>query len=215
MPVTAKRDGGDFGLLEDLGYAIAGHDRDAEVAEVLVLGDLGEHDARAGRLLLEVLGDRLQRPLEDVVGEQHAHLVARDEPLREPERVGDPARLFLVAVEEPVDAVVVAVAEQAEELAGVRSAGDEHQLVDAGADERFDGIGDHRPVVERQQVLVRDPRERMQPRARAAGEDDAFHPGECKRKQCQAPRCLAPEDRPLVDGQNEQEHRQARRRRRR
>ena len=153
---------------------------------------------RAARLLsLEVLDDRPERPLEDVVGEQHAHLVARDEPLGEPERIGDAARLLLVAVEEPVDAVVVAVAEQAEELAGVRAAGDEHQLVDAGADERLDRVGDHRPVVQRQQVLVRDPRERVQPRARAAREDDAFHAGECKRAALR------------VDGQDEQEHRQA------
>jgi len=62
----------------------------------------------------------------------------------------------------------------------MRTAGDEHQLVDAGAHERLDGVGDHRAVVEGKQVLVRDPRERMQPRARAAREDDAFHPGECK-----------------------------------
>ena len=131
--------------------------------------------------MLEVLDDRLQRLLEDVVGEHHANLVARDEPLREPERVGDAAGFLLVAVEELVDAVVVAVAEQAEELAGMRAAGDEHQLVDAGADERLDRVRHHRPVVERQEVLVRDPRQRMQTRAGSAREDDAFHVGELER----------------------------------
>ena len=54
--------------------------------------------------------------------------VAVDEPLGQPERLGDAARPLLVGVEEPVDAVLVAVAEQAEELARVRAAGDEHQL---------------------------------------------------------------------------------------
>ena len=90
-----------------------------------------------------------------------------------------PPGLLLVAVEEPVDPVLVPVAEQPEELARVRAARDEHQLVDARLHERLDRVRDHRPVVERQQVLVRDPRQRMQPRARAAGEDDALHRGEC------------------------------------
>ena len=50
----------------------------------------------------------------------------------EPERLRDSAGLLLVAVGEPVDPVLVPVAEQPEELAGVRAARDEHQLVDAG-----------------------------------------------------------------------------------
>ena len=142
---------------------------------MLVLLEPRERDPPARLLALEVLDDRSQGRLEDVVGEQHAHLVAADEPLSEPERVRDPAGLLLVGVEQAVDPVVVAVAEQAEELARVRSARDEHQLVDACLHERLDRVGDHRPVVQRQQVLVRDPRERMQPRARPACEDDALH----------------------------------------
>src|SRR5205823_2225466 len=84
-----------------------------------------------------------------VVGEHHAHLVAADESLGERERVGDAACLLLVAVEELVDGVVVAVAEQPEELACMCAAGDEHQLVDACADERLDRVRDHRPGVQR------------------------------------------------------------------
>ena len=42
-------------------------------------------------------------------------------------------------------------------------------------DERLDRVRDHRPVVDRQQVLVRDPRERMESAAGASGEDDALH----------------------------------------
>ncbi len=70
------------------------------------------------------------------------------------------------------------VAEQAEELARVRPAGDQHQLVDPGVDERLDRKVDHRPVVNRQQMLVRDPRQRMEPGAGAAGQDDALHRGQ-------------------------------------
>ena len=178
MPVTAYFDGGDSGFSTISRDAVAVHHRDAEMAQMLVLRDVREHDAPAVLLLLEVLDDRLQRALEDVVGEHHAHLVARDEVLRQPERLGDAAGLLLVAVGEQVDAVLAAVAEQPEELAGMRPAGDEHQLDDARLDERLDRVRDHRPVEERQQMLVRDPRERMEPRARAACEDDALHAGD-------------------------------------
>ena len=134
-----------------------------------------EDEARAEVLAAEGLDDGPDRPLEHVVGEHDDAGIAVDEALGEAERLRDAARLLLVAVEELVDAVLVAVAEQAEELAGVRAAGDEHQLVDARLHERLDGVRDHRPVVDRQQVLVRDPGERMEARARAAREDDALH----------------------------------------
>src|SRR5262249_9032352 len=101
--------------------------------------------------------------------------------LREAERLSDPARLLLVAVREPVDAVLVAVAEQPEELARVRPAGDEHQLVDARLHERLDRVRDHRPVVEREEALGRDPGQAMEAGARAAREDDALHPGDANR----------------------------------
>ena len=94
----------------------------AEVAEVLGVGLAGEHDAGPVLLRREVLDDRADRALEHVVGEHHHARVAVDEPLGEPERLGDAAGPLLVAVEELVDAVLLAVAEQAEELAGVRAA---------------------------------------------------------------------------------------------
>ena len=59
--------------------------------------------------------------------------------------------------------------------ARVGVAGVDHQLGHARVDERFDRIRDHRPVVDRQQVLVRDPRERIEPGALAARENDALH----------------------------------------
>ena len=75
----------------------------------------------------------------------------------------------------PTDAAKRIVPEVSEELAGVRPARDEHQLADPLLAERLDRVRDHRPVVQRQQVLVRDPRQRMQAGARAPREDDAFH----------------------------------------
>ena len=141
---------------------------------MLGLVELGEQDPAAPLLRAEILDRGHQRLLDHVVGEHYDDAPAAPEPLREPERLGDAARLVLVRVKEPVDPVLVPVAEQPEELAGVRPAGDEHQLRDVGLDERFDRPVHHRPVVDGQQVLVRDPRERVQPRAGATGEDHAF-----------------------------------------
>ena len=55
-------------------------------------------------------------------------LVAVDEALREPERLGDAAGLLLVGVLRRSRPNSLAVAEQAEELAGVVAAGDEHHV---------------------------------------------------------------------------------------
>ena len=123
----------------------------------------------------EGVDHRLDRSLHDVVGQHHQHRVAVDESGRQPEGLGDAAGPVLVAVAEPVDAELVAVAQQPEELAGVGAPGDQHDLGDPGVHQRLDAPVDHRPVVDRQQVLVGDPGERMEPRAGPTGEDDALH----------------------------------------
>ena len=92
----------------------------------------------------------------------------------------DPTGLVLVGVGQPVDAELVPVAQQAQELTGVDAAGDQHDLVDTGRDQGLDGPGDHRPVVDGQQVLVGDAGERVQPGAGAPGQEHALH--------CPAPR---------------------------
>src|SRR5581483_6885230 len=109
------------GLLDDANDPPAVELGYAEMPEVLLLVDAREDDTRAPLLRLEPLDDRPERALEDVVGEEDAATLAADEPLRKPERLGDPAGLLLVGVQEPLDPVLVAVAEQPEELAGVRS----------------------------------------------------------------------------------------------
>ena len=135
----------------------------------------GEQDPAPVLLAPEALDGGEQRALENVVGEHHDAVPLLNEVLREPERLGDASGPLLVGVQEPVTAVGMPVAEQAEELPGMRPAGDDHDLVDARAYERLDRVLDHRPVVDRQQVLVRDPRQRVEPRTGSAGEDDALH----------------------------------------
>src|SRR5215212_4150831 len=156
---------------------------DAEVAQVDRVVDLGQDYAGPGRLGEEVGHGRAHAALEDVVGQQDHHPVAVDEPLGQPQGLGDAAGPLLVGVQEPVDAVLVAVAEQPQELAGVGAAGDHHELGDPGRDQGLDGVGDHRPVVDGQQVLVGDAGQRMQPRAGPAGQDHTLH----SVPLCQAP----------------------------
>ena len=99
---------------------------------MLGLLDPREDDPRSALLRAEVL-DRGRSERSTTLSASMTHARSpRDEPLGEAERLGDPTRLLLVRVEEPVDPVLVAVAEQTEELARVRAAGDEHELRDAG-----------------------------------------------------------------------------------
>ncbi|HEV3497035.1 MAG TPA: aminotransferase class V-fold PLP-dependent enzyme, partial [Actinomycetes bacterium] len=123
----------------------------AEVAEMGRLRHPREKDA--GALLLgQEVGDRGgQRPLHDVVGEHDDQVVVVDEAAGQAQGLGDASGALLVGVDEAVDPVVVAAAEQAEELAGVGPPGHHHQLGDARLHQGFDGEADHRPVVDRQQ----------------------------------------------------------------
>ena len=107
--------------------------------------------------------------------EHHEDRVTGHEPLGQAQRLGDAPGAVLIGVAEPVDAVLVAVAEEAEELTGVGAPGDEHHLVDPGQHERLDGVADHGPVVDGQEVLVGDAGERVEPGAAASRQDDAFH----------------------------------------
>ena len=54
------------------------------------------------------------------------------------------------------------------------AAGDQHQVGDAALHERLDGVADHRAIEDREQVLVGDPGEGMEPAAGAAGQDHSF-----------------------------------------
>ena len=91
-----------------------------------------------------------------------------------------PERAALVAVRQ-VEPEVPAVAQQLDDVADALAADDDHHLADAHARQRVERVVDHRPVVDRQQVLVGDDREREQPGRRPAGKHEAFHRGEPSR----------------------------------
>ena len=147
----------------------------AEVAQVRWIRLLAEHDARAVLLLAKRFDAGPDRPLKDVVGQEDDATVTGDELLGQAEGLGDAAGLVLVGVEEALDAELVPVAEEAQKLARMGPTGDQHDLVHARAHQRFDCVVDHRAVVDRKQVLVGDPGQRMEAAASAPGEYYALH----------------------------------------
>ena len=88
--------------------------------------------------------------------------------------MGDPERAVLIAVGQ-VETELIAVTEELDDVADALAADDDHHLADPHPGEGLDRVVDHRPVVDRQEVLVRHDREREQPRRGPAGEDDALH----------------------------------------
>jgi hypothetical protein len=68
----------------------------------------------------------------------------------------DPARAFLLRIRKLVPEI-------AAEVVDVVASRDEDQVSDAGVGERVDGPLHHRLLADRKQMLVRDPRERIEP----------------------------------------------------
>ena len=73
----------------------------------------------------------------------------------------------------------MAVAEQVDELPRVLLAGDEQHLAHAEPLQELQRVVDHRPAADRQQVLVRDARQLLEPRRGPAGADEALHAARC------------------------------------
>src|SRR5579859_795692 len=74
-----------------------------------------------------------------------------------------------------VEAEFLAVGEQADEVAGVLTAGDDNDVANARVHQRLDGVKDHRPVINGKQMFVGDARKGIKPRALTAGEHNTFH----------------------------------------
>src|SRR5207245_11246986 len=90
---------------------------------------------------------------------------------------GDAASTFLIGVIEMAQSELCSVAEKPKELAGMIATGDHHDSLDASAGELLERVVHHWPVVDGEQMLVCDARERVQALAGPAGEDDPPHAG--------------------------------------
>ena len=87
----------------------------------------------------------------------------------------DTAGLVLVRIVEVAQTEPRPVPQKPQELPGMVAAGHDHDPVDAGAGHLLDRVIDHRPVVDRQQMLVGDPRQRLQPTPGPSGQNHTFH----------------------------------------
>ena len=85
-----------------------------------------------------------------------------------------PSGAALVAIGQ-VEPEMRPVGEQLDDIADALPADDDHDLADAHARQRLERVVDHRPVIDRQEVLVGDDGQGKEPGRRSAGEDDAFH----------------------------------------
>ena len=112
--------------------------------------------------------------VEDVVAQHQGARLAGDELLADGEGLREAVGARLLGVGE-VHAVARAVPEQALEVGEVRRGGDDQDVPDARQHESAKRVVDHGLVVDRQQLLGGNERERVQAGAGPAGEDDAFH----------------------------------------
>jgi hypothetical protein len=141
---------------------------------MLELAHPRQQHARAARLLLEVANDLRDGRAEEVVREHHDDALSCCEAAGEPECLGDAARPLL-------DRVVDLVGEVLPKVLHVIRTRHEQQVRDARLAEEVDGPLDHRLLSDGEKMLVGDAGKRIEPRARPAREDDAFHQADAKR----------------------------------
>ena len=146
-------------------------------AETLgVVDKVAEHGAAAGGGVgcsaLEPLGET--GAVEDVVAQNHGAAVVADELLAQNERLCQAVRAGLYLVLQ-VQAVLAAVPQQGLKTRGVGGGGNDQDVLDAGQHQGGQRVVDHRFVVNGQQLLGGDHRQRVKSGAGAAGKDNTFH----------------------------------------
>ena len=161
-------------LLDGDGPPLAVELHDAEALGVVHV--VAEDRGATGLCVLDGARQVARQPVavEDVVAEHQGARLAGDELLADGEGLRQAVGARLLGVGE-VDAVARAVPEQALEVGEVGRRGDDQDVPDASQHEGGQRVVDHGLVVDRQQLLGGDERERVQAGAGPAGEDDAFH----------------------------------------
>src|SRR5205085_10642975 len=112
-------------------------------------------------------------PIEDVVAENEAARVVADEVAADEKCLRESARIGLRGVCE-IESPLRAVAEQTPKERLIVGSGDEEDVDDAGEHQRRQRVVDHRLVVDRQELLGYDGRDRVKAGSGASGEDDSF-----------------------------------------
>src|SRR6266516_3634579 len=81
---------------------------------------------------------------------------------------------FLIGIVDMSQTELFAVAQQPQEIPGAVAAGDDQDIPDSGVDERLNRIPDQRPVINRQQVFVRDFRQWIQTASKPASQHNSL-----------------------------------------
>ncbi len=139
------------------------------------IGNLLQKHHGAFLLPLEGLCRFANVAFDNVVAQHHADFLAVDEGLRQAQRVGNAGLPFLISEAELLQAELFAVLQQAQEVACVLASGDNQNVAHSGIDQRLQRVKNHRLVIDRKQVLVGNPRQRIQPRPNSSGQYDALH----------------------------------------
>ena len=138
---------------------------------------VAEHGAAA--LGLGVGGGGLQDlgetvAVEDVVAQDHGAAVVADELLAQDEGLCQTVRGGLNFILQ-MDAVLAAIAQQRLKAGRVGGGGDDQDILNARQHEGGQRVVDHGLIVDGQQLLAGDHRQRIKPGAGTAGQNNAFH----------------------------------------
>lgn len=158
-------------LLEAHGLALL-----VELDDTIALGvaDVVGKDRRAVRLRSHALHhDGEVGAVEDVVAQDERTALAREELLANQKRLRESLRLGLHGVRDR-DTPLRAIAEQPLEVRIVRRRRDHEDVPDAREHQRRQWIVDHWLVIDRHELLRYRDRQRIQPRARAASQNNSL-----------------------------------------
>ena len=93
--------------------------------------------------------------MDDVIAQDDGDRIVAREGTRQSQGMGDPECAALIPVRE-IETEVRTVVEQLEHVADGSAANDDHRLAYPHVGKRGKGVEDHRPIVNREQVLVGD-----------------------------------------------------------
>ena len=170
--------GRNFRFLDDLRHLAIG--AKGHHAVTFGIGHVIAEDRAADRLGVRC-GHDLGQPVakEDIVAQHHRARRAVEEILGQDIGLGQTVRRGLDHIGDR-HTPLRAIAQGALELVLVLRRGDHADLADAGQHQHRDRVVDHRLVIDRQQLFRHAHRDRVKPRAGAAGQDNALAVGHFK-----------------------------------
>src|SRR5438093_5990027 len=111
----------------------------------------------------------------NVIAENYADRIAFRKILRQSQGRGDAAFPFLIRVIEMLQSKFLAVAEEPKKISCAIASSHDQDFPDSRFHQSADRIVDHRPVIDRKQMLVCDFRQRRKAGSKSAGQYNTLH----------------------------------------